>query len=159
VLAPAIQSALHKFAKPWYRMRQLRIFLDATSLAANAALGPSIEKALGEAEWFLLVASPLSANSRWVQQEVAWWLKNRSVDRMLILVSDGELMWDTQARDFDWSRTTAISKHMAGRFADEPLYVDFRWAPGRKAGTEPPAWEVPIGDSGHCRAAPWPGQR
>ena len=128
VLAPAIQSALHKFAKPWYRMRALRVFRDTTSLAANAALGPSIEKALAEAEWFLLLASPLSASSRWVRQELAWWLENRSVERMLILLTDGELAWDTAARDFDWSRTTAIPKDMAGRFADEPLYVDFRWA-------------------------------
>ena len=31
------------------------------------------------------------------------------------------------ARDFDWSRTTAIPKEMTRRFADEPLYVDLRW--------------------------------
>jgi WD40 repeat protein len=128
VLAPAIQSALHKFAKPWYRMRALSVFLDKTSLAASAALGPSIEKALGEAEWLLLVASPLSASSHWVRQEIAWWLAHRSVDRMLVLLSDGELAWDLGARDFDWSRTTAIPRELAGRFADEPLYVDFRWA-------------------------------
>jgi WD40 repeat protein len=128
VLAPAIQSALHKFAKPWYRMRALRVFRDTTSLAANAALGPSIEKALSEAEWLLLLASPLSASSRWVRQEIAWWLENRSVEQMLILLTDGELAWDTAGRDFDWSRTTAIPKDMTGRFADEPLYVDLRWA-------------------------------
>ena len=127
-LAPAIQSALHRFAKPWYRMRALKVFLDATSLSASAALGPSIERALADSEWFLLVASPLSAASRWVRQEVTWWLQNRSPDRMLILLSDGDLAWDPQARDFDWSRTTALPRDLAGRFADEPLYVDFRWA-------------------------------
>jgi hypothetical protein len=31
-LAPALQSALHRFAKPWYRLRAMRIFRDKTSL-------------------------------------------------------------------------------------------------------------------------------
>ena len=31
-LAPALQSALHGFAKPWYRLRALRVFRDQASL-------------------------------------------------------------------------------------------------------------------------------
>ncbi|MDQ3698882.1 MAG: hypothetical protein M3373_12810 [Gemmatimonadota bacterium] len=27
-LAPALQSALHRFAKPWYRLRARRVFRD-----------------------------------------------------------------------------------------------------------------------------------
>jgi hypothetical protein len=51
-LAPAIQSALQRFAKPWYRLRAVRIFRDQTSLAATPALWPSIEKALAESDYF-----------------------------------------------------------------------------------------------------------
>jgi hypothetical protein len=37
-LAPALQSALQKFAKSWYRRRALDVFRDQTSLSANPAL-------------------------------------------------------------------------------------------------------------------------
>lgn len=45
-LAPQLQSALHGFAKPWYRLRAIRIFRDKTSLSATPSLWPSIEAAL-----------------------------------------------------------------------------------------------------------------
>jgi hypothetical protein len=69
-LAASLQSSLSRFAKPWYRLRSMRIFRDETSLSANPALWHSIEQALGESDYFLLLACPLSAQSGWVQQEV-----------------------------------------------------------------------------------------
>src|SRR5215472_14444505 len=54
-LAPALQSALHRLAKPWYRLRALRVFRDKTSLSANPGLWPSIERALAESKFFLLL--------------------------------------------------------------------------------------------------------
>lgn len=129
-LARALRSGLHAFAKPWYRMRQLSVFLDSASLPASAALGPALDRALAGAEWLLLLASPAAAQSRWVRQEVEWWLANRSVDRMLFVLSEGDINWDREAADFDWSRTTALPPECAGRFVDEPLYVDLRWARG-----------------------------
>ena len=80
-LAAAIQSGLHKLAKPLPRLRALQIFRDVSSLAANPALWSSIEKALAQSEFFLLLASPQSAESEWVIREVEWWLRNRSVSR------------------------------------------------------------------------------
>ena len=47
-LAPALQRGLHKLGKAWYRKRALRVFRDKTSLSANPALWPSIERALSE---------------------------------------------------------------------------------------------------------------
>src|SRR5262249_7330513 len=67
-LAPALQSALHGLAKPWYRLRALRVFRDKTSLSANPGLWPSIERALAESEFFLLLASPEAAHSPWVER-------------------------------------------------------------------------------------------
>ena len=127
-LAPAIHSALQRIAKPWYRLRSMRVFRDKSSLSANPALWPTIQQALGESDFFLLLASPEAANSKWVQQEVAWWLENRPGDKILVLLTGGELIWDDQARDFDWSRTTALPAGLRGRFANEPLWTDFRWA-------------------------------
>ena len=34
-IASALQSALHRFAKPWYRLRSLRVFRDNASLSAG----------------------------------------------------------------------------------------------------------------------------
>jgi len=73
-LAPALQSALHRFAKPWYRLRAIRVFRDKTSLSLTPALWPSIEKALSDSEYFILMASPDAAASHWVQQEADYWL-------------------------------------------------------------------------------------
>ena len=48
-LAPAVRSALHRIAKPWYKLRQLRVFRDKTNLAAAPGLWSSIESALNGA--------------------------------------------------------------------------------------------------------------
>ncbi len=115
-LAPALQQALHRFAKPWYRRRALRVFRDKTSLAANPALWPAIELALGDSLWFLYMASPPAAQSHWVQKEVQWWLEHRSSDKMLMLLTDGDLSWDSGTQDFDWGRTTAVPQSLRGQF-------------------------------------------
>ena len=127
-LAPSLQSALHRFARPWNRLRALRVFRDKTSLAASPELWPAIVDALGESGHFLLLASPTSAASRWVQREIDWWLQHRPPQQMLLLLTDGELVWDEAAGDFDWQRTTALPPSLRGHFATEPLWVDLRWA-------------------------------
>ena len=127
-LAPSLQSALHRFARPWNRLRALRVFRDKTSLAASPELWPAIVDALGESGHFLLLASPAAAASRWVQREIDWWLQHRPPQQLLILLTDGELVWDGEAGDFDWQRTTALPPSLRGHFATEPLWVDLRWA-------------------------------
>lgn len=127
-LAPAVQSAIQKFGKPWYRLRSVRLFRDKTSLSATPELWPSIVEALDASEWFLLMASPEAAESVWVDREIKWWLENKSADRILIILTDGELAWDTQASRFDMPRSTAITSALSQAFPSEPLYVDLRWA-------------------------------
>jgi WD40 repeat protein len=127
-LALALQSGLHQFARPWYKLRAVRIFRDDTSLAANPALWSSIEDALKECEYFLLLASPDAARSPWVERELGWWLKNRSANKLLLLVTEGDVTWDKSSSDFDWSRTTALPSNLRRQFKEEPLYVDLRWA-------------------------------
>lgn len=127
-LAASLQLSLTRFAKPWHRLRTMRIFRDKTSLSATPALWHSIEQALSESEYFLLLACPSSAKSRWVHQEIEWWLRNRSVDKLLISLTDGAIVWDNQVQDFDWEKTTAIPLCLKGAFHAEPLYADFRAA-------------------------------
>ncbi|MFI7543444.1 TIR domain-containing protein [Actinoplanes sp. NPDC049599] len=123
-VAVALQRELERFAKPWYRSRRLRIFRDETDLAASPHLWSVIEQALAASQWLILMASSDAARSPWVRREVAWWLANRSVERILIAVTGGEVAWADD--DVDWDRTDALPQELAGSFADEPLWVDLR---------------------------------
>ncbi|HEY7320498.1 MAG TPA: toll/interleukin-1 receptor domain-containing protein [Candidatus Binatia bacterium] len=127
-LAPAVHHALHRIAKPWYRLRTMRIFRDQTNLGANPGLWSAIESALNSSEFFLFMASPRAAQSPWVQKEVAWWLTHRSAKTFLILLTEGEIAWDEANAEFDWAVTTALPKQLSRVFAEEPLYTDLRWA-------------------------------
>ena len=74
-LAPALRAGLERFAKPWHRLRTLRVFLDSANLSADPRLWGSVEEALGSSRWLVLLASPNAATSEWVNREVAWWLE------------------------------------------------------------------------------------
>lgn len=129
-LAPALQSALQRIAKPWYRLRGMRVFRDETTLSVTPSLWPSIRKSLDDSEYFIILASPEAAESKWVEQEVDHWLTHRPAERMLIVLTAGELRWDGSSSDFDWSRTDALPRRLRGVFPSEPLYLDLRWAKG-----------------------------
>ncbi len=128
---PVLQSALRRIGSPWYKPAPFRIFMDQSSLAANPALWHSIEVALGESEYFLLLASSTAAQSTWVQKELDWWLEHRSIETLIILITEGEVVWSDGNHDFDWERTTALSPRLRGQFHEEPFYVDLRWARGQ----------------------------
>jgi hypothetical protein len=126
-LAPALQSSLQRFAKPWYRMRTLRVFRDDASLSANPSLWSSIQEALDESEFFILLASPEAATSKWVCREVRYWKKHKAHDRFLIVLTDGKLVWDGARREFDWKQS-AVPPTVRGVFRDEPRYSNLCWA-------------------------------
>jgi WD40 repeat protein len=127
-LASRLQSALARFAKPWYRIRALSVFLDASSLSANPGLWSAIESAIGQSRHFVLLASPMSARSEWVQREIEWWLANRPTSHLFIVLTNGRLVWNHPSGDFDWSETDALPEILSGSFEEEPLYVDLSWA-------------------------------
>ena len=99
-IAAALQSVIQRLGKPWHRRRALRIFRDDTSLSATPSLWPSIEQALANSRFLILLASPDAAASPWVGKEVAYWLAHKSADSLLIALTDGELGWDNVAGDF-----------------------------------------------------------
>ena len=129
-LAPALQAALHNFAKPFYQLRAIRVFRDASTLRLTDKLWPEIQKSLNESEFFILMASPDAARSEWVKKELDEWLRLQrgSTDKLLILLTDGEIKWGHSTGDFDWGRTTALPENLKGRFKEEPLYSSFTWA-------------------------------
>jgi hypothetical protein len=128
-LAAALQKGLHRFAKPLLKVRAIRVFRDETTLAMTPKLWPKIQQALQESRFFILMADPLSTQSEWVQNEVAYWLSMRHVEKFLIVWTGGDLVWDNDKKDFDWDRTTALPRMLVGAYeGDEPLYLDMRWA-------------------------------
>ena len=127
-LAPSLQTGVQSLARPWYRRRALRVFRDQTSLTATPELWGTIESALETSRFFVLLASPEAAASRWVGKEASWWREHRGPATFLIVLTAGELVWNDVARDFDWNLTDALPESLAGFFEEEPLWVDLRWA-------------------------------
>lgn len=126
-LAAAFQRGLERIAKPLLKLRAINVFRDATDLSASPALWPGIVEHLEAADWFVVFACPAWAASMWCNKELQWWLEQRSAQRLLIVLSGGDIVWDRAAGDFDWTRTTALPTLLAGQLADEPLYIDLRW--------------------------------
>lgn len=128
-IAARLQAELQRFAKPWYQVRALRVFRDQTSLAASPQLWATIQQAMGNSRWLILIASPESAQSPWVGKELCWWREHRPANHILIAVTDGQLVWDASAGDLDWAASTALSKEALGHaFEQEPRWVNVRWA-------------------------------
>ena len=129
-IAPALQTALHRFARPWHRLHAVRIFRDQTNLSLNPELWPSIQEALRNSEYFLLLASPQAALSKWVQREVGYWMTKdaNASKKLFIILTEGELTWNEAFSDFDWNQTTSLPSALRNTFSEEPLYLDLRWA-------------------------------
>jgi WD40 repeat protein len=126
--ARAFQRGLEQLARPWNRRRALDIFRDETDLSISPELLTSICEVADQSSYFLLLASPLAATSKWVGHEVEHWASERGCRNLLIILTDGDLVWDDHNRDFDWNRTNALPQCLRGKFSGEPFWVDFRWA-------------------------------
>jgi hypothetical protein len=146
-LAVELRNGIERFAKPWYRLRSSRVFLDDASMSANTGLWSNIEVGLTEAEWFILLCSPGSAASQYVTTEVTWWLEHKSADRMLLVRDEGEILWDAAAGDFDWSRSTAVNRALSKAFAEEPRWVELSWFEAPESlGTADPRFPERVAD-------------
>jgi hypothetical protein len=65
----------------------------------------------------------------WVKKEIQYWIKERKASsKILLVVSEGDIVWDTAKVDFDWERSTAVPDNLKAAFSNEPKWVDLRWA-------------------------------
>ena len=126
-LASALDDALTRFAKPWNKLRAQRIYRDTDSQALTPNLLGAVEEAMDNSEFLILMASPDSAQSNWVPKEIAHWLKSRSLDKLLIVVCAGEVVWNHESGDFDWDKTDCLPRSLQGVYEGEPLFLDLRW--------------------------------
>ena len=127
-VARALRNVIQTVGKPWWKVRSLNVFLDATSLSAAPGLWDSIAAKLNRSRYLILLASPEAASSPWVDREVAHFVgeDGAAIDRMLIGLTDGDLRWDAGAGDFVWHKATPLPPSLRGRFKAEPLWVDLR---------------------------------
>jgi hypothetical protein len=125
-VAVALQQGMEGFAKPWYRLRAMRVFRDDASLSANPDLWGSIEEALSRSSWLIVIGSPHAARSPWVQREVQWWLEHRDVSTILLAVASGDVIaTDSPEPLEDWA-DTAVPPVLAAALTTEPRWVDLR---------------------------------
>jgi len=124
-LAPALQRGMQRLAKPWYQPRAMRVFRDESALEANPHLWSSIESALDDAAWLVLLASPDAVSSDWVNRELDHWLATKSSDRILVVVTDGTWNWDPNVHELSGS---AVPLALRRTFVAEPRHVDLSWA-------------------------------
>ena len=127
-LAAALELALEGLARPWHKRRDLSIFRDAGNLNLSSHLWGSIQRALESSQFLLYLASPAAAGSPWVGRELEYWRANRSPENLIVVLTDGELKWDSKRGDFDDQGSTVIPTALHGIFPGEPFYLDMRWA-------------------------------
>jgi WD40 repeat protein len=127
-LAPAVQSGLQRLGRSWRSVRALKVFRDETGLSVNPHLWSSIQEALEHSRYFVLMASPDAARSEWVNREIETWLSEMPGERILPVLTDGDLVWDEARNDFDHGASTGVPPALFGRLTEEPRYLDLRWA-------------------------------
>ena len=126
LLSSKIQLGLQKVAKPWYKIRALNIYRDQTNLSVTPDLWGTIQNALYNTEYIILMASPTAAKSKWVNKEIIFWLKNRSLDTIIIAITEGDLVWNDEQNAFDFKASDAVPEILLRAYTEEPLYVDLR---------------------------------
>lgn len=107
-----------------------KVFVDVHGAVAGTGLTDQLRNVLGSSAALVLLASPQSAKSRYVTDELEHWF---SLGREPVIAwTDGELAWAKAvgpADDFDWSVTTALSPEVfrptegRRRYSDMPLWV------------------------------------
>lgn len=65
------------------------LFKDREEEAAGSSIGAAVEAALGSSEFLIVVCSPNSAKSQWVNREIAWFKTHRDPSKVLALIVGG----------------------------------------------------------------------
>lgn len=125
--ARALERGLENLARPWNRRRALHVFRDDSVLSLTPELWSSISNALLESDWLIVLASPESAASVWVNREISYWLETKPASHILLILTGGDLVWDLDLGDFSKDESSALPHSLFGAFNEEPRYLDLRW--------------------------------
>lgn len=105
-----------------------RCFRDEAEMGAAAHLPEKIARALGASEWLVVICSPKSAASHWVNKEIADFKALGREDRVLALIVEGE-PGGSRAEDAPMRERECFPDALRVRAdggVEEPLAVDVR---------------------------------
>jgi hypothetical protein len=105
----------------------MAVFRDQSDLGSGSHLWGRIQTTLDASRYLIVLACPESAASIWVNKEIDHWYATNGTDRLILVVTAGDIAWDTDSCDFS-NASTALPSALRGKFTEEPLYVDLRWA-------------------------------
>ena len=99
-----------------------RIFLDRSELSSSSSLSEAIQQALDDSDALILICSPQSAQSRWVNEEVRRFRANGLGARIFCLIVEGDPAGVTAPSPFP----PALLEKLPGEATPEPLAADVR---------------------------------
>ena len=67
-----------------------RIFRDNEELPLSVNLSDDIREALKNSDYLIVICSPRTAESQWVQREIEIFLETHTVDKVLFVLAEGE---------------------------------------------------------------------
>ena len=73
----------------------------------------------------MVLVSPASTDSEWVDKECAFWLATKGTRRIQLVLLAGTLAWDTTQSRF--SADSVVPPSLRAAFPTEPNYRDLRW--------------------------------
>lgn len=124
-----ISRQIHRFLETYRIPRALRknaedatlgrVFRDEEELTASPSLPASIENALVNSKWLIVICTPRAAASEWVEREVSTFIEAHGRKRVLAVLVEGE----PETSFPEALRTDGVS-HL------EPLACDLRRARG-----------------------------
>lgn len=124
--AAAIESALKRYAKP-FLAPPLKIFRDEKIVTPSHSLNEEIKKGLENSEYFILLADPICATSKWCQNEVEYWCdKLQKKESLILVILDGDIIIDEKADKINWSKTNCLTPNLEKHITDVPFFIDLR---------------------------------
>jgi tetratricopeptide (TPR) repeat protein len=103
------------------------LFKDREEEAAGSSIGAAVEAALAGSEFLIVICSPRSAKSQWVNRELAWFKTHRDPAKVLALIVDGE-PGDSDRECFPKALTHRVASDLTitDEAEDTPLAADAR---------------------------------
>lgn len=117
-IAPAIQSIIQSFLRPWYKPRALNIFRDLSSLAAGSSLQDALRKKLDQSQHLIVLASSSAATSDGMEFEASYWFSKPRQGTVLIIATEpGATTWEI-------IRDRMLPPSIRANLHSPPLWID-----------------------------------
>ena len=101
------------------------IFRDIEELSASSDLPKEILEALGDSEYLIVICSPHSAQSQWVNQEIVDFKSMYGEERVLSIILDGE-PYDKEKECFPEALKYRVKNAKVSKEKAEPIAADVR---------------------------------